>query len=199
MKIKITNIENQIHNFLFINDEVSEFRIKLNNHDKDLKLHNMEITTNKNDINYLKSSADMNQSKMSVIEKNIEDLNLKMLDFNIFDLFKNKTGIEGGKLDGGDVIFLIQNIEKKIYKKFEMSYEKYKKLEDDSFKIKNDILNLKNEHNTKSNENSNLEEKIIKKMDEIKKNLQNKEESMNNYINDKIKEINEAFNIKFNE
>ena len=199
MKIKITNIENQIHNFLFINDEVSEFRIKLNNHDKDLKLHNMEITTNKNDINYLKSSADMNQSKMSVIEKNIEDLNLKMLDFNIFDLFKNKTGIEGGKLDGGDVIFLIQNIEKKIYKKFEMSDEKYKKLEDDSFKIKNDILNLKNEHNTKSNENSNLEEKIIKKMDEIKKNLQNKEESMNNYINDKIKEINEAFNIKFNE
>ena len=193
MKIKITNIENQIHNFLFINDEVSEFRIKLNNHDKDLKL------PNKNDINYLKSSADMNQSKMSVIEKNIEDLNLKMLDFNIFDLFKNKTGIEGGKLDGGDVIFLIQNIEKKIYKKFEMSDEKYKKLEDDSFKIKNDILNLKNEHNTKSNENSNLEEKIIKKMDEIKKNLQNKEESMNNYINDKIKEINEAFNIKFNE
>ena len=159
----------------------------------------MEITTNKNDINYLKSLADMNQSKMSVIEKNIEDLNLKMLDFNIFDLFKNKTGIEGGKLDGGDVIFLIQNIEKKIYKKFEMSDEKYKKLEDDSFKIKNDILNLKNEHNTKSNENSNLEEKIIKKMDEIKKNLQNKEESMNNYINDKIKEINEAFNIKFNE
>ena len=199
MKIKITNIENQIHNFLFINDEVSEFRIKLNNHDKDLKLHSMEITTNKNDINYLKSLADMNQSKMSVIEKNIEDLNLKMLDFNIFDLFKNKTGIEGGKLDGGDVIFLIQNIEKKIYKKFEMSDEKYKKLEDDSFKIKNDILNLKNEHNTKSNENSNLEEKIIKKMDEIKKNLQNKEESMNNYINDKIKEINEAFNIKFNE
>ena len=60
-------------------------------------------------------------------------------------------------------------------------------------------MNLKNEHNTKSNENSNLEEKIIKKMDEIKKNLQNKEESMNNYINDKIKEINEAFNIKFNE
>ena len=63
-----------------------------------------------------------------------------MSDFNIYDLFKNNA-LEGGSSDAG--IILVQNLEKKVFKKFDYADDKIKKLEEENFKMKKETDNLK--------------------------------------------------------
>lgn len=97
--------------------------------------------------------------KTSNWETNIEELNVKMADFNIYDLFKNNA-IEGGSTDAG--IILVQNLEKKVFKKFEFSDDKIKRSEDEIHKIKNSIQLAKANMDSLNKANQLLKEDLDK-------------------------------------
>ena len=94
--------------------------------------------------------------KNTEFEKTMEDVSVKMQDFNIYDLFKGSGG-EGGSPDVS--VVLIQNLEKKVFKKFEFIDEKAKKQDEENYKHKNEMGNMKN-------------------------NVENINKQINNYIND---------------
>jgi hypothetical protein len=81
-----------------------------------------------------KSNLELNQ-KMG-------DIAVKVEDFNIYDLFKDMKTSDGN-VDASAL--LIQNLEKKIFKKFEFYDDKNKKVDDDMYKLKNESSNLKNQ------------------------------------------------------
>ena len=61
--------------------------------------------------------------------------------FNIYDLVKSNDS-SGGSSDVS--VVLVQNLEKKVFKKFEFIDEKSKKHDEEGFKVKNDMSNIKN-------------------------------------------------------
>ena len=71
----------------------------------------------------------------------MEEISVKIQDFNIYDLFKSNSS-EGGSTDVS--VILVQNLEKKVFKKFEFIDEKTKKQDEESYKLKNEISNVKN-------------------------------------------------------
>lgn len=146
------------------------------------------------------------------MEETIEDLKLKIDDFNIFDVVKGKSpskGIKYLKLDGGPVetdkfLLLLQNLERKVFKKFDLVDEKIKGFQDEIYKKKNDILNIMTSvDNSQKKTNSTIEslvkdfnEKnismnnlIISKENELKFNLQEQIALLSDYINTKFKEV----------
>ena len=51
------------------------------------------------------------------LKSDFEDISVKVNDFDIYELFKNNTS-ESGSIDTSAI--LIQNLEKKLFKKFEL-------------------------------------------------------------------------------
>jgi hypothetical protein len=90
-------------------------------------------------IKTLQLSLDELINKTSNWSENLEQLNIKMTDFNIYDLFKNNS--DGGSSDAG--VILVQNLENKVFKKFGFVDERVKHLEEDNHKGKAEISNLK--------------------------------------------------------
>lgn len=74
-------------------------------------------------------------------QKTMEEISVKIQDFNIYDLFKSNSS-EGGSTDVS--VILVQNLEKKVFKKFEFMDEKTKKQDEENYKLKNEISNVKN-------------------------------------------------------
>jgi hypothetical protein len=66
------------------------------------------------------------------------------MDFNIFEILKNRPTTDGESGNTDALLIMVQNMEKKLLKKFEFVDEKIKKGEDETYKIKNEILNIKN-------------------------------------------------------
>lgn len=89
------------------------------------------------------------------IQKNLEDISVKIQDFNIYDLFKTNSA-EGGSSDVS--VILVQNLEKKVFKKFEFMDEKTKKQDEESYRLKNEISNVKNNFEALSKNLMNLKQ-----------------------------------------
>jgi len=133
--------------------------------------------------------------------KYIEEVSLKVQDFNIYDIFQSNVS-EGSTADAS--IILIQNLEKKLFKKFEFIDEKLKKVEEDTYRYKNEIsnfkiliensnkaMNLLKEENEKHNKNEACLRTFIEgKYTELETKLK---EIKDQYIN-----INDSFELKIN-
>ncbi len=83
----------------------------------------------------------------------IDEIQNKLPDLNIFEAIGHKFGSDGNN-DGGSrdhMITLIQALDKKVTKKFELIDEKFRKFEDETTKLKNESLHHKNyqENSTK--------------------------------------------------
>lgn len=72
-------------------------------------------------------------------EENLEHLNVKVTDFNIYDMFKN-AGKDGSTEDA--IVILVQNLDNKTFKKFAFIDDKLKKIEEETLKNKNEIANI---------------------------------------------------------
>jgi hypothetical protein len=103
-------------------------------------------------------------------------MKIKVLDFDIYDLFKNCT-IEGGNLDASKL--LIMNLEKKVFKKTDLIDMKISKNEEDIYKLKNDFKNMKNQSDVNNKIFNNLKEDFTKIIEEIQ-----------NYNNENLEQIN---------
>ena len=105
------------------------------------------------------------RKKIGDLEKELENIKVKIQDFNIYDMFKDSGD---GNLDASKI--LISALENKVFKKFELVDERNKKMESDIFKNKQDIQNLTNNVNATKMMNDNMKNA----MDENNQNIDNK-------------------------
>ena len=115
------------------------------------------------------------RKKIGDLEKDLENIKVKIQDFNIYDMFKDSGD---GNLDASKI--LISALENKVFKKFELEDEKMKKTDEGVFKNKQDIQNLVNSVNSTRLMNENM-----------KNALEENEQKMNDKLNKLLKEINE--------
>ena len=121
------------------------------------------------------SATDELRKKLTDLEKDVENIKVKVQDFNIYDMFKDSGD---GSLDASKI--LISALENKVFKKFELEDEKMKKTDEGVFKNKQDIQNLVNSVNSTRLMNENM-----------KNILEENEQKMNDKLNKLLKEINE--------
>ena len=180
------------------------------------KTDNELINNNSKNISNLKSTLDELLNNFSTFKTDLEDMKVKVQDFNIFDLIKSGSDNSGGNIDLTKALIL--NLENKVFKKFGFYDERYKSYDTDIFKIKEDNKNMNNSFSTfktyieKNNEEvkANLEElntnltndineikneisEIKNELDEIKNKNEENNNIINNQINSKIQQVEDNF------
>ena len=140
------------------------------------------INSNTKKIENLQKTLDDLVNKFEEFKTDYEDVKVKVQDFNIYDLFKDGEGATGGNIDVAKT--LIMALENKVFKKFSLYDERYKKYDSDILKIK--------EVNRNNNDTFELMEK------QINNNRQEVKDLNNNYEKDilELKEKLEAFEEK---
>ena len=171
-------------------------------------------------MNSLNKKFEELREKNKELEDRVNELSLKVSEFNIYDLF-NDAKTEGGNVDASKV--LIMSLEQKVFKKFGIMDEKIKKIEEDIYKLKNDFQNIKNQNEvnnhtfqgfkdmmkelstqiqSSSDENSNKVNDLEAKLNEIYKKLLKKSDEDHNKINETIDALKDklgGININANE
>lgn len=102
------------------------------------------------------------------LEKDFEEISVKVQDFNIYEIFKSNSA-EGGSSDMG--VILVQNLEKKVFKKFEFIDEKGKRTDEEVYKLKAEINNLKNANENTHRNLTNLSDSLEAISHENKTNI----------------------------
>ena len=140
------------------------------------------INSNTKKIENLQKTLDDLVNKFEEFKTDYEDVKVKVQDFNIYDLFKDGEGATGGNIDVAKT--LVMALENKVFKKFSLYDERYKKYDSDILKIK--------EVNRNNNDTFELMEK------QINNNRQEVKDLNNNYEKDilELKEKLEAFEEK---
>ena len=80
------------------------------------KTDNELINNNSKNISNLKSTLDELLNNFSTFKTDLEDMKVKVQDFNIFDLIKSGSDNSGGNIDLTKALIL--NLENKVFKKF---------------------------------------------------------------------------------
>ena len=203
----ISDIENISDNFYDITEDKGHIKLdpelisrlfkKINDLEK--KINQINTKTKKNISPQIQSNSDninniqnqLGQCNENVVEVNnklllfkeeFDKIKVKVEDFNIYDIFKGDAS-SGGNVDVTNA--LIQALEKKVFKKFELYDEKNKKNEEDLFKASENIKNLKGL-------NDNLKNIVQKNSDKIKE-LENYFNDYKNVINKSLDEIRNNF------
>jgi DNA repair ATPase RecN len=144
---KINSIENYVNdiynNTKNLPQNVSENTNKIAYHDKLIQNINQKLDE-------LKLITDDH-------EKKINDMGIKLQDFNIYDILKGNLQGDG---DSSAAIALIQNLEKKVDSKFKLNDDRINKHDEELFKLTKDVTNIKN-----------AQDLINRNLDTIKKRL----------------------------
>ena len=140
------------------------------------------INSNIQKIENLQKTLDDLVNNFQEFKTDYDDVKVKVQDFNIYDLFKGGEGASGGNIDVAKT--LVMALENKVFKKFSLYDERYKKYDNDILKI--------NEINRNNNDTFQIMEK------QIKKNRQEVSDLNTNYEKDimELKEKLEAFEDK---
>ena len=198
--------EEENPDFLIDNEEIENIKQKLesleqrlNRIEKNSKFNASKLLNqggNSEDIQLLKLNIksfedkfnDLNTEKEKM-KKELEDIKVKVVDFNIYELFKDAKAVDG-TVDVSKL--LLMNLEEKFIKKTAIMDEKIKKNEDDMYNLKNAFQNVKNQADVIDNslngfKNSvkEISEQVIKANDE-NSNMVNE---TNNKINEVYKKI----------
>ena len=232
--------EDENADFLIDNEEIEMMKQKietleqrLNIVEKNSKFNPSKLLNqggNSEDIQLLKLNMksfedkfrELNTEKENM-KKDLEEIKIKVLDFNIYELFKDMKTTEGS-VDTSKL--LVMNLEEKFIKKTAIMDEKIKKNEEDMYNMKNEFQNVKNqadvinnslngfkntvkeisEQVTRTNdENSNMVnetrnqineiyKKVLQKIDEDKKNTKKNFEKVKNQIKKLYEKNNEETN-----
>ena len=143
-----------------------------------------EIDLIKNQVKKIMERTEEIRFQNDDLEKRVEEISVKVLDFNIIDILK-KGSVNGPKIDSNNLIVL--NLEQKFKKKTSILDEKAKKTEDDINKIKHNFDDIKINFDV-IEQNFNLTKANIKELKEeiIKSNIdfRNLITEINNRINE---------------
>ena len=192
---------------------INEIDIKTN---KDIE---PKIQSNLGNINNINNQLEKQNQNFGEINKKIiklgedfDKIKIKIEDFNIYDIIQGK-GESGNEGNLDKISALIQTLEKKVFKKFELYDEKNKKNEEDIMKNSENIQKINelidslkkliqmNSDKIKANENNfNDFKKILHQtLEGIKNDIGLLEEkipnnTMQNNFNDKIRDLENELN-----
>ena len=156
------------------------------------KIENELINNNSKNISNLKSTLDELLNKFSTFKTDLEDMKVKVQDFNVFDLIKSGSDNSGGNMDLTKALIL--NLENKVFKKFGFYDERYKSYDNDIFKIKEDNKNINNSFSTFKSYVEKNNEEVKANLDELNSNLTNDINEIKNEITEIKNELNEIKN-----
>ena len=146
---KINSIEKKIKNLEILN-KVNKFTNQGGEKSDDVQLMEIEM------MNLKDSNKKLIQENLE-FKKQLENINVKLADINIYDLFK-QLNVSDGSVDVAKA--LTMNLEKKVFQKISFMDERDKKLNIDIMELKTNIQNVVNKNGV-----------ISHNMDNIKKNF----------------------------
>ena len=181
---------NQISQFLFVqmakqikdhNKKIELLEENLKNESKIIKNEENQIKNisldNHNEFKSINDTINSIIQKNNDFEKKIELLQSHVQGLDIMTIFKDDGS---GTIDATKV--MVKALQEKVFKKFELVEQRYKKDGEDNFKIKKTVENLGIKIET-----------IYKDMESIKELHQNQKEEFDNYRNNE-EQTNEAIN-----
>ena len=188
--------EEYMQNDLFVsNQEIQELKDKIESIEKDLNKikaeknnsvfqpneflmddKNGQIEMLKLEMKNLKQKSEAYKIESDSMKKKMEEISVKVMDFNIYDIFKENT-VGGGSIDASKI--LIKNLEQKFTQKNEIIDEKMKKNEEDIYRLKNDFQNVKNESDVIAHNLDNFKNKIKELVEQVGKTNDNNSNLVN--------------------
>ena len=204
---------NQISPFLFIqmtkqikdhNKKIELLEENLKNESKIIKNEENQIKNisldNHNEFKSINEKINSIIQKNNDLEKKIELLQSHIQGLDIMTIFKDDGT---GTIDATKV--MVKALQEKVFKKFELVEQRYKKDGEDNFKIKNTVENLGIKMETIYRDIESIKELIQNQKEEFDKYKNNElqtKESINsdiiNDINSKITKLKEDFEININ-
>ena len=167
---EITEIKERLDNFEQQLEGI-KFQVQQKNSLPSFKPTDFTISDKNNDIDLikleiktLKENNDFYKIEIDSIKKRVEDISVKVMDFDVYDVFK-ESSVGGGSVDAAKV--LIKNLEQKFTHKNEIIDEKIKKNEEDIYKLKNEFQNLKNESDVISYNLNGFQDKIKELVEQV--------------------------------
>ena len=121
------------------------------------------------------------------VSKRLSDLEEKLKDMNILDMFKGLGGEDG---DTANIIKLVNGLENRFTDKINLIEERLKKIEEDSFKNNNDVKKVLHTFDLNKRNSEHMKESI--------ESLENKVNSLEQESNSKFVELNEKYDNKTN-
>ena len=171
IKERLENLEDSLNN---LKKEKNNLFFRPNEFIMDDKKGELDMV--KLEIKTIKQKTESFKQESDVMKKKMEEISVKVMDFNIYDLFKDNS-VGGGSLDAAKL--LIKNLEQKFTQKNEIVDEKMKKNEEDIYKLKNDFQNLKNESDVISHNLDNFKNKIKELVEQVGKTNDNNSNLVN--------------------
>ena len=198
--------DNERSNAFIFNEELENIKNKLETLEQNLKRIEtnskfnpnklLGVSGNSEEIQLIKLKQksleekinEMNKDK-NEINKVLDEMKIRMVDFNIVDLLK-EANISEGSIDASKI--LVSNLEEKFIKKTQIIDEKIKKNEDDMNNLKNEFQNVKNEAQVINTSLIGFKSAVNEISDQVTKtNDQNSNmvNETNNKINEKYKKL----------
>ena len=145
--------------------------------------------------------SNLKDSNKKLLEENLEfkkqfeDINVKLADINIYDLFKDLNASDGSiDIAKG----LIMNLENKVFKKISFMDERDKKINQDIMDLKTNIQNVVNKNGVISFNMDNIK-KNFKELGELVSNNSNETTNMINNLETKLNNMNKDLIEKFSD
>ena len=198
-------VDNEGSNAFLFNEELENIRNKIEQIEQNIKkLENnskfnpnklLKNTGNSEEIQLIKLNQktleekinELNKDKIE-INKDLDEMKIKMVDFNIIDLLK-EANISEGSIDASKI--LVSNLEEKFIKKTQIIDEKIKKNEDEMHNLKNEFQNVKNEAQVINTSLIGFKSAV----DEISEQVTKTNDQNSNMVNETNNKINEKYKI----
>ena len=198
-------VENEGSNAFLFNEELENIKNKIEQIEQNIKKleNNSKFNPNKllknagnsEEIQLIKLNQktleekinELNKDKTE-INKDLDEMKIKMVDFNIIDLLK-EANISEGSIDASKI--LVSNLEKKFIKKTQIIDEKIKKNEDEMHNLKNEVQNVKNEAQVINTSLIGFKSAV----DEISEQVTKTNDQNSNMVNETNNKINEKYKI----
>ena len=198
-------VDNEGSNAFLFNEELENIKNKIEQIEQNIKKleNNSKFNPNKllknagnsEEIQLIKLNQktleekinELNKDKIE-INKDLDEMKIKMVDFNIIDLLK-EANISEGSIDASKI--LVSNLEEKFIKKTQIIDEKIKKNEDEMHNLKNEFQNVKNEAQV-------INASLIgfkSAVDEISEQVTKTNDQNSNMVNETNNKINEKYKI----
>ena len=195
---RISNLEDQYRN---IRSFIPQYQ------EQDPRTLNDILDEHKSNLNDLNENIKGINNNISNMKESMENMQLKVMDFSIFEVFKDKNIT--ADVDVAEL--LIKALENKMNEKFKFNDEKIKKDEQDIMKLKTELTNIKNSSNFQTKNLSYIKEEILsiqKNIEQLRTNtsdniMKNKElirklREKNNASSKEFSESMSSINIKIN-
>jgi len=156
----ISDLENRVLN---IENEFSNLRKFIPQYKESRTLNDI-LDEHKSNLNDLNENVKGINDNMNNMKENMENIKLKVMDFSVFDAFKDKNVT--ADIDAAEI--LIKALENKINEKFKFEEDKMKIDEQDIMKLKNEFTNIKNSSNFQTKNLTYVKEEITT----IQKNIE---------------------------